>query len=345
MCRRITAYLLAIKAQKNIPRTFNLSRKKIRRSLFFIVLISVLVVTFNIFGTCLSFLPYGYNGFFVHLPIQEQFCVASPDGNTFYTTDARGARIIIGEKLEEPIYAFGESQLLEIFPNPDGKGHALQSLYENKTLNIHAAPNNGPFESVEYLKYILRTTSPKKIVIGFNFGTDVFRIIPGWKTKNHVSLDGDQLSTVMLFPFWYEIKVLLGTIKGKYFSSNYPNIDHIRNYYMSQKILIRKNFETYITLLNKAIKSNLTKVDFIFFPPYWAYSQNGKTSYLEKNYGNEFNKFVCEDGILNPLLVTQVYIAKFPDSSVSDKLFTYDKRHFRTKLLTFKTKENYCVKS
>jgi len=287
-------------------------------------------------------LPYGYNSFFVHLPKHEQFCVSSPDGNTFYKTDDRGGRIISGKELAPPIYAFGESQLLEIFPNTQEKLHALQSLYKKKTLLIYAAPNNGPFESVEYLKYILKTVSPKQIVIGFNFGTDVFRIIPGWKPKNAVTLDSNQLPTVMMFPFWYEIKILIGAIKGNFFSSKSPDLRHIRNYYMSQKQLIRKNFKAFIILLKEVIKPKLSKVDFIFFPPYWAYSQNGKNSYFENNIGKEFNNFVCGENILDPLSVTQVYIAKFPKLSNTNKLFTYDRRHFRTELLTFETNQKYC---
>jgi hypothetical protein len=315
---------------------------KFRLPLVFILLTIIIVITFNVLGTCLSFLPYGYNGFFVHLPKNEQFCVSSPDGNTIYRTDVRGARIISGKNVEVPVYAFGESQLLEIFPSAIGKKHALRSLYEKKTLIIHAAPNNGPFESVEYLKYVLRTTSAEKIVIGFNFGTDVFRIIPGWKTKKSVSLDSDQLTTVMMFPFWYEFKILIDTLRGEFFTYDRPDLARTRNYYMSQKKLIRKNFSAFTTLLKNVTEPKISKIDFIFFPPYWAYSQNGQSSHLEIDIENEFNSFVCDRNILNPLRGSQVYIAEFPKSLATKKLLTYDRRHFRTEFLTFRTKEAYC---
>jgi len=307
------------------------------------VLLLFIVVIFGIsLRGCLSFLPYGYNGFFVHLPNDEMFCVSSPDGDTSYRTGSRGGRIITGKNSEAPVYAFGESQLLEIFPDTRGQGHALRSLYPNKTLIIHGAPNNGPFETVEFLKYILRTTTPKQTVIGFNFGTDVFRIIPGWKTKNFVSLASNELTTVMSFPFWYELKFFIGVLKGKFFTAQKPNLERTRNYYVLQKDSIRRNFNAFIQKLNKAAKSANTKIDFIFFPPYWMYSQKQGNSYFEEEIGAKFNRFVCDSHILEPLNVSKIYIAKFPKFLPTDKLFTHDRRHFRTEKLIFESKEIYC---
>jgi hypothetical protein len=304
----------------------------------------ILVLFGSFFGGCLSFLPYGYNDFFVHLPKNEEFCVSSPDGETSYKTDGRGARIIDGKDVGSPVYAFGESQLLEIFPDTRGQGHALRSLYPKKQLVIHGAPNNGPFETVDFLKYVLRTTTPKQTVIGFNFGTDVFRIIPGWKTKKYVSLASDELSAVMSFPFWYELKIAIGVIKGKFFTLKRPSLVRTRNYYNSRKKTIRRNFKSFISQLIKSTKSVNTKIDFVFYPPYWMYSQKKDESYLEEKIETEFKNFVCEGNILDPLPVTQTYIAKFPKTLLTDKLFTYDGRHFRTETLIFEPKETYCAK-
>jgi len=315
------------------------------RLLLSVLFLSLVVLIFgSLLGGCLSFLPYGYNEFFVHLPKTERFCVSSPDGETTYKTDDRGARIIDGEDKEAPVYAFGESQLLEIFPDTGGQGHALRSLYPKKTLIIHGAPNNGPFETVEYLKYVLRTTTPEHIIIGFNFGTDVFRIIPGWRTKKYVSLASDELPKVMSFPFWYELKIAIGILKGKFFTTKKPNLERTRNYYNSRKIIIRTNFQAFINQLTKAAKSVNAKIDFVFFPPYWAYSQKEDTSYFEEKIGIELRNFVCDGVVLDPLPVTQTYIAKFPKTLLTDKLFTYDGRHFRTETLTFEPKETYCAK-
>jgi len=310
--------------------------------LCFLLLLSFGFILAPSFGGCLSFLPYGYNNFFVHLPADENFCVSSSDGDTTYKTDSRGARIIAGKKSEVPVHAFGESQLLEIFPNTRGNGHALRTLYNKKTILIHGAPNNGPFETVEYLKYVLRTTTPEYIVIGLNFGTDIFRIIPGWKTKNYVSLTSDELPTVMTFPFWYEIKTTLGMLKGMFFTSKKINVHQIREKYFSKKQKIRENFKGFIYKLNEETKSLNSKIDFIFFPPYWMYTQKEKTSYLEERIGTEFHNFVCDVNILDPLYVTQAYIAKFPKILPTDKLFTFDGRHFKTEFLTFEPRDSYC---
>jgi hypothetical protein len=326
------------------PLRGNLGAFKVHILLSLLLLSLILGLFGSLFGGCLSFLPYGYNDFFVHLPRSEQFCVSSPDGETTYWTDDRGARIIDGEDKEAPVYAFGESQLLEIFPDTSGQGHALRSLYPKKPLIIHGAPNNGPFETVEYLKYVLRTTNPEHIVIGFNFGTDVFRIIPGWKIKKFVSLTSDELPKVMSFPFWYDLKIAVGVLKGKFFTAKKPNLERTRNYYNSRKKIIRTNFQTFINQLTKAAKPVNSKIDFVFFPPYWAYSQKEDTSYFEETIGIEFKNFVCDGVILNQLLVANTYIARFPKTLSTEKLFTYDRRHFRTETLKFESRETYCAK-
>ena len=59
------------------------------------------------------------------------------------------------------------------------RGALLESGINHK-LVFYGAPNNGPFETINYLKLISEHKQFKEIVVGFNYGTDIFRIMPSW---------------------------------------------------------------------------------------------------------------------------------------------------------------------
>jgi len=46
------------------------------------------------------------------MPVTKQYCVSSPDGETTYRTDDRGARIIDGEDKKSPVYASEECRTI-----------------------------------------------------------------------------------------------------------------------------------------------------------------------------------------------------------------------------------------
>jgi len=314
--------------------------------LFLFLIISQLAVT-NVFanGSCFSFLPYGYNEFFVHLPKNESFCVDTPDGVVHYETDKLGARIIKGQKFGTSISGFGESQLLEIFPNKKPNGHALKHLYGDSDIQIHGAPNNGPYETLEYLKYFLRLKIPKKIVIGFNFGTDLFRIIPGWKTKDRVLLKSDDLSKVMSFPFYYETKIAFNLFFGGSIEKTNPEgmFLKMRESYSNNLKIIEKNYKGYLeTFLNFSQSKHLS-MDFIIFPPFWSYQNQNGNSYLNKNIWNKFKKFVCKKRFIEKTIFENIYIVKYAEKGRTNKMFTYDLRHFLVPPTSFIKKKQFCL--
>ena len=49
-------------------------------------------------NNCLSFLPYGYNDDYVHLPPDASFCVKEGNKKVQYLTDFLGGRIIAKKK-------------------------------------------------------------------------------------------------------------------------------------------------------------------------------------------------------------------------------------------------------
>ena len=61
---------------------------------------------------CLSFVPYGWNDFYVHLPQNTSFCV-EVDGSLYnYKTDIHGGRILSDDKFNDWIQVFGDSQVV-----------------------------------------------------------------------------------------------------------------------------------------------------------------------------------------------------------------------------------------
>ena len=61
---------------------------------------------------CLSFLPYGFNESYVHLPERASFCVKQGKVINKYQTDNYGGRLLYDEAFNNKIQVFGDSQVL-----------------------------------------------------------------------------------------------------------------------------------------------------------------------------------------------------------------------------------------
>ncbi len=86
---------------------FSLLRKL---SLTFIY--SILFVSKADANSCLSFLPYGFNESYVHLPQSASFCVKQGKTIIKYQTDNYGGRLLSDETANNKIQVFGDSQVL-----------------------------------------------------------------------------------------------------------------------------------------------------------------------------------------------------------------------------------------
>ena len=141
-------------------------------------------VCFNLFvpkadaKSCLSFLPYGFNESYVHLPQSASFCVKQGKTIIKYQTDNYGGRLLGDETVNNKIQVFGDSQVLGLDVE-NIEQHYLNTLYKKNNFVIYAAPNNGPYEVINFLnknKKILQ----KKIIVTFSFSTDLYRILNYW---------------------------------------------------------------------------------------------------------------------------------------------------------------------
>ena len=64
------------------------------------------------------------------------------------------------------------------------------------------APNNVSLQALQQIKKIhtFKSLTDKNIIVGFNFGTDIFRIQGDWKPENLVPMDMSKLSRSFSIP-------------------------------------------------------------------------------------------------------------------------------------------------
>ena len=160
-------------------------------------------------GTCFSFIPYASNSSYVQLPENRDFCFHFSNEKTHMSTNNLGGRIIKKNLLPNEIIAFGESQLLgldqsDLRAEPQ---HDLAVLFPASAITIYAAPNNGPLQALRQIKEVHSSESlvNKNIAIGFNYGTDIFRIQNHWNPENFVPLNITQLNRSFSIPGYHDI--------------------------------------------------------------------------------------------------------------------------------------------
>ena len=100
----------------------------IKNILLIIIIYFILFINPANAKKCLSFLPYGFNDSYVHLPQSASFCVKH--GKIIkYQTDNYGARLINHDALNNTIQIFGDSQVLGLDVESI-KQHYLNTLYK-----------------------------------------------------------------------------------------------------------------------------------------------------------------------------------------------------------------------
>ena len=155
------------------------------KNILFFFIITFLFNTELKAKNCLSFVPYGFNDFYVHLPQEALFCVKEAERNISYRTDTYGGRLFNNEKYNKEIQVLGDSQVLGLDVEKIDD-HYLSQLYK-KSFIIYAAPNNGPFEVLNFLNLNKKILN-KKVIINFNFSVDIYRINNAWDPENFVAL-------------------------------------------------------------------------------------------------------------------------------------------------------------
>ena len=313
----------------------------IKNILLFILIYFILFVPKADAKGCLSFLPYGFNESYVHLPQSASFCVKQGKTIIKYQTDNYGGRLLSDETVNNKIQVFGDSQVLGLDVE-NIEQHYLNILYKKNNFVIHAAPNNGPYEVINFLnknKKILK----KKIIVTFSFSTDLYRILNYWNPENFVALKDYELYEILEHPFKYRLMVFKNLLLNKNFTiSRYDN-EKMQNLFLnSDQDKLYKNLIKYFDELNNTANNLEVEIDFIVTHPYWVYSIDKKNSklLLDKEINKKVEKLICNSFQITKK-IGKVLISQVPETLELNDL-TFDKRHLRSNKIYLKKLSNIC---
>ena len=283
--------------------------------------------------TCFSFIPYANNSSFVQLPENKKFCFHFSNKKTHMTTNELGGRILKKSFLPNEIIAFGESQLLgmDLSDVKTKVKHDLSVLFPSSTITIYAAPNNGPLQSLQQIKKVhsFKSLANKDIVVGFNFGTDIFRIQDHWDPENFVPMNMSQLNRSFSIPGYHDIILFLARLRGVKFGGTESNSKSIRKLYSQmEKYRRHENIDNWLSKLSNSEIKLGKKRYFVLYPPYW-YVGAGKRE--KQDIGDDYFELACKahgskifDGVL---------VAELPKETVK---FARDNRHFLSGEMNFR---------
>ena len=248
------------------------------------------------------------------------------------STDNLGGRIMNREFLPNEIIAFGESQLLGLDQSdlrPQTQ-HDLSALFPSSAITIYAAPNNGPLQSLHQIKEVhgFKSLANKNIVVGFNYGTDIFRIQPQWNPENFVPLNMTQLKRSFSIPGYHDIILFIARLRGVKFGGTESNSKFIRGlYFQMGKQRRLENIDNWLLKLNNREIKHGKRRYFVLYPPYWYVGADE----TEKNdIRNDYYELACRTH--NSGIFEEILVARMPRQSVR---FALDNRHFLTGEMDF----------
>jgi len=285
---------------------------------------------------CFSYIPFAYNGLFVTLPEKNELCYYYGKDIINLETLKLGGRVISVSQSQNSLLAFGESQLLGLdWPKKNEKNmHDLETLFPNRNITAYAAPNNGPYQWVAQANEIYRVRMngflDQEVVVGFNYGTDIFRIRENWDPSSVVSLSESDLKIVLEQPFLYDLVLLRARFSGGQFGVIDNNSAKIRSLYFNISADERiSNLDLLLSLISESSLSKAKKLTLILYPPYWY---AGSTQKQAEKIKVDFVETICR--FIESQIFTKI-IASFPTEDTNG--LTYDKRHFKTSKLKYDT--------
>ena len=313
----------------------------IKNILLIILLYFILFTNLANAKNCLSFLPYGFNEFYVHLPESASFCVKQGKTKYRYQTDNYGGRLLYNENQHSKIQVFGDSQVLGLDVE-NIEQHYLNALYKKNNFIIYAAPNNGPYEVLNFLnknKKILQ----KKIIVTFSFSTDLYRILSYWNPENFVVLKDYELDEILEHPFKYRLIIFKNLLFNKNFTlSRYDNKEMQNLFLNSDQDELHDNLIRYFDELNKTANKLDVEIDFIVTHPYWVYSIDKKNNklLLDKELNKKVEKLICSS-FQSTKKISKVLISQIPETLQLNDL-TFDKRHLKSTKIKLKKYKEIC---
>jgi len=313
----------------------------IKNILLIIFIYFILFVTKADAKNCLSFLPYGFNGSYVHLPQGASFCVKQGKLINKYQTDNYGGRLLYGKSLKNKLQIFGDSQVLGLDVE-NIEQHYLNTLYKKNNFVIYAAPNNGPYEVLNFLnknKKILQ----KKIIVTLNFSTDLYRVLDYWDPKNFVVLKDYELDGILEHPFKYRLIIFKNLLFNKNFTlSRYDNKEMQNLFLNSDQNELHNKLIKYFDELNETANKLDVEIDFIVTHPYWVYYIDKKNNQLllNKELNKKVEKLICSS-FQSTKKISKVLISQVPETLQLNDL-TFDKRHLKSTKINLKNFSDIC---
>jgi hypothetical protein len=286
-------------------------------------------------------LPYGFNEFYVHLPQSASFCVKEGKVTNKYQTDNYGGRLLYDEALDNKIQIFGDSQVLGLDIEKIEQ-HYLQKLYKENNFVIYAAPNNGPYEVINFLnknKKILQ----KKIIVTFNFSTDLYRISDYWQPENFVAVKDYELDEILENPLKYKLIISKNLLSNKNFTLSRYNNKKMQNLFLnSNQDKLHSNLIKYIEELDNTANKLDVNIDLIITHPYWVYSVNKKKNklFLEKELNKKVEKLICNT-FKETRKINKIYTSILPTVLELDDL-SFDRRHLKSNNINLVLSKTLC---
>ena len=282
-------------------------------------------------------MPFGHNDNYVQLPEESEFCVKYGDKNLIFKTDIEGGRYFVNSK-NNIIQVFGDSQILGL--DIQNQQRHFLSQYYPENLIIYAAPNNGPYEVLNFI-ILNQEKIKKRIIISFNLSVDIFRIFPDWDIKNYVALRDYQLHDILDKPYKYRLVILKSLITNKFFTISRKNQNEMQELFQNINTKdFERNFKIYLKILNEIIKNYDLEVEYILTMPYWIYELDKKTKnyFINSNLENKLNFLICSTFVVNDNL-NNTYITSLDKSN---EILTRDERHLRMDNIVLTDLNNYC---
>ena len=291
----------------------------------------------NEIKNCFSYIPYAYNSLYVTLPNNKDICYYYDTKKIKLKTNANGGRIISNKGSGTEIIAFGESQLLGLdWPqNKNNDPHDLELLFPEQKITAYAAPNNGPYEWLRKIDILEKSNTnyfqDKEVVLGFNYGSDIFRIRNNWKPEIVIPFNENDLKYITENIYLYELFIIKARLFGKFFQKKSSNANEIISEYLSiSQVGNKQNIKSLLEMIKQSPILKSKKLSIIFYPPWWNYDTD--SIYTEK-ITNDFEYISCmfiQEDIFNEVLISS------PKKRTGS--LTYDGRHYINSGLNYSKK-------
>ncbi len=304
----------------------------------FIILLTIINQTSVLSSECFKVVPFGYNGIYVQLPSNFKFCVKKKNNKINYETGIYGERLLIGNKEDDYQNIFGDSHALGLDVNKI-EDYFLSKIYKNNNFKIFAAPNNGPFEVLNFLKIHKDLIKDQKIIIVFNLSTDIFRINENWNPKDFVALNDFQLEKIKDRKIFYDLYFFKYLIFNRKFTIGLSNNKEMQGLFNENYIKINADFQKYLDILSDLKHDNL---NLIFILPYWIYQKNNQGEFEENTQiFRKVDNLICGNNIVKTLKISDILIQK-KDIDLKKEFLTIDKRHFKSNTINLTNINEFC---